>query len=71
MQAQRRELKKNYIGILSDGSEDQRTAEPQPKSGRPVKDYVRGLIAAVLNRDGERRSYSLRRPQPPARDFQG
>ena len=53
--AQERELKKNYIGILSDNSEDQRAAESRPKSDHLMKDYLRDLMAAVLNRPGAAR----------------
>jgi hypothetical protein len=52
MPAQQRELKKNYIGILSDKLEDLRPADPPANSGRLMKDYLLGLVAAVLNRHG-------------------
>jgi hypothetical protein len=47
MPAQKRELKRNYIGLVSD--------ETDPQSGQPMKDYLRGLLAAVLERRGEAR----------------
>ena len=55
MSAQERELRKNYIGVVIDRIEEQRAAESQPKSDRLVKDYFLGLIAAVLNREGDAR----------------
>ena len=59
MPAQQRELGKNYIGILSDSIEEQREAESPAKSDRSVKDYLLGLMAAVLHRGGDARSLSL------------
>jgi hypothetical protein len=55
MPAQERESRKNYIGVLIDAIEQQRAAESTRKSDRLVKDYFRGLIVAVLNRDGDAR----------------
>jgi hypothetical protein len=45
-----RELRKNYISILSDGFEDQRAIDGMTKSGGIIKDLFLGLTAAVLNR---------------------
>jgi hypothetical protein len=50
MPAQKRESKRNYIGILNDRLEDQLPADPPAASGRPVKDYLLDLVATVLNR---------------------
>jgi hypothetical protein len=47
MSAQKGELKKNFIAILSDIGEEQRAVESLAASDRPVKDYVLGLIAVV------------------------
>jgi hypothetical protein len=55
MPAQQQEPSKNYIGILSDRLEDQREAMLLVKSNRPMKDYLRNLMAAVLNRGGNAR----------------
>ena len=55
MPAQEREARKNYIGIVTDRSEEQRAVESLPKSDRLVNDYLLGLIAAVLGRDGNAR----------------
>jgi hypothetical protein len=52
MPAQEQELRKNYIGILSDTIEDQCAAESLAKPDRPMKDYLLGLMAAVLRRPG-------------------
>jgi hypothetical protein len=52
MPAQQRNPRKNYIGILSDELEDHRPADPPANSGRLMKDYLLGLVAAVLNRGG-------------------
>jgi hypothetical protein len=55
MPAQERKLGKNYIGILSDTIEDQRAAESLAKPDRPVKDYLLGLMSAVLGHPGAAR----------------
>jgi hypothetical protein len=55
MPAQQLEPSKNYIGILSDRLEDPREAVLLVKSNRPLKDYLRDLMAAVLNRGGNAR----------------
>jgi hypothetical protein len=55
MPAQQRELKKNYIGIVSDRTDEQRAVASLPKSGRLTKKYLLGLMAAVFNRDADAR----------------
>jgi hypothetical protein len=55
MPAQKRELRTNYIGILSDKIEEQHTVESLAKSDRRIKDYLLGLMAAVLNHRGDAR----------------
>jgi hypothetical protein len=55
MPAQKRELRKNYIGIVSDKTEEQRAVKSLANSDRLLKNYLRGLLAAVLNRDDEAR----------------
>lgn len=55
MPAQQRELKKNYIGILCDKTEEQRAVDSLAKSDRLTKEYLLGLMAAVLNRDVDAR----------------
>jgi hypothetical protein len=47
MPAQKGELKKNFIALLSDAGDELRVAESLATSDRPVKDYVLGLIAVV------------------------
>jgi hypothetical protein len=55
MSVQERELRKNFIAILSDKTEEQRAIASLAKYDRPVKDYVLSLMAAVLNRHRETR----------------
>jgi len=51
MPAQQRQLKKNYIGILCDKTDERHAAEQPARSDRSIKDYLLGLVAVVLNRD--------------------
>jgi hypothetical protein len=55
MPAQDRELRKNYIGILSD--RDRRTTRRRigGESDHFMKDYLFGLVAAVPSRDSHAR----------------
>jgi hypothetical protein len=55
MPAQKQKLGKNYIGIVSDKTEEQSAIESLAKSDHLLKDYFLGLMAAVLNRHGEGR----------------
>jgi hypothetical protein len=55
MPAQERELRKNYIGILSDKVEEQRNVESVAKSDGRMKDYLLGLMTAMLNHRGAAR----------------
>ena len=55
MPAQQRELRKNYIGLVSDKAEEQHAVESQAKPDHRVKDYFRKLVAAVRNRHGDAR----------------
>jgi hypothetical protein len=50
MPAQDQELKKNYISILSDKTDEQRTVDLLAKPDRHAKDYLLDLVAAVLSR---------------------
>ena len=50
MPTQKRETGKNYIGLLSDEIEEQRTIEVQSATDRRVKEYFVGLVAAMFNR---------------------
>ncbi len=52
MSVQELKLRKNFIAILSDKTEEQRAIASLTKSDRAVKDYFLGLMAAVLNRHG-------------------
>ena len=58
MPVQKQELRKNYIGILSDGIDEQYAAESLAKSDHLMKELFRGLIASVLirRRDPDSRS---------------
>ena len=47
---EKRETGKNYIGLLSDEIEEQRTIEVQSATDRRVKEYFVGLVAAMFNR---------------------
>jgi hypothetical protein len=47
MPAQKGDLKKNFIAILSDTGDEQRAIESLARSDRPMRDYVLGLIAVV------------------------
>jgi hypothetical protein len=40
------------VFFVSDGTEEQRAVESLAKSDRVLKDYLRGLMTAVLNRGG-------------------
>ncbi len=53
MAAQRRTAGKNYIGLLSDELEEPRAA-PSAADAR-IRDYVRGLMAALFRGRGEAR----------------
>jgi hypothetical protein len=55
MPTQKRESRRNYIGLVSGEDDEQRAARTQPQSGRPMKDYIRGLLAAVLELRGTTR----------------
>jgi hypothetical protein len=50
MPAQEREVKRNYIGLVNDESEQQSAADARPEPGRPAKDYIGRLVAAMLER---------------------
>jgi hypothetical protein len=44
----------NYIDLVDDENE-RRVAELQPSVARPIKDYLRGLVAAMRSTRGEAR----------------
>jgi hypothetical protein len=52
MPAQKRELNRNHIGLVSEEAQQQCAAEARPESGRPAKDYIGRLVAAMLERRG-------------------
>jgi hypothetical protein len=53
MSAQEGGSKRNFIALVSDKAEEQRTIASLANSDRRVRDYVRGLMAAMLNRRGD------------------
>ncbi len=55
MPAQQRELKKNYIGLVTDRTDEQPAIDTLAKPDRFTRTYLLGLIAAVLNRDVDAR----------------
>jgi outer membrane lipopolysaccharide assembly protein LptE/RlpB len=50
MRAQQRQLRKNYIGVVSDSLDEQNAIELRTKSEHRVKDYLSRLVAVVLKR---------------------
>jgi hypothetical protein len=50
MRVQEREVRKNYIGIVCDRTQEQRAVEQLSQSIPLVRDCVRGLMAALFNR---------------------
>jgi hypothetical protein len=50
MPTQKRETGKNYIGLLSDEIDEQRTVKAPSAADRRIKEYFRGLMAAMFNR---------------------
>jgi hypothetical protein len=50
-----RELSKNYIGIVSDRTDEPRALDSVAKSDRLTKKYLLGLMAAVLSRVADAR----------------
>jgi hypothetical protein len=55
MPAQQRDLRKNYIGLVTDKAEEQCAVESQANADHRVTDYFRTLMAAVRNRHGDAR----------------
>ena len=55
MTAQKRELGKNYIGLLHEEAEQRRLAEIMAAARYPVLDHMLGLVAAMFRRRGEAR----------------
>jgi hypothetical protein len=48
-------IAKKLYRIVRDKTEEQRAVESLANSDRLLKDYLRGLMAAVLNRDDDAR----------------
>jgi hypothetical protein len=53
MSAQEGGSKRNFIAILNDKNDEQRMAASPAHSDRRVRDYILGLMAAMLSRRGE------------------
>ena len=53
MPVQKQELRKNYIGILSDRIDEQCATEPRAKYPLLMRDFLRGLMASVFVRRGD------------------
>jgi hypothetical protein len=53
MATQKRTAGKNYIGLLSDPLEEPHAAAVPSAAGRRIKDYIRGLVAALFRSHGE------------------
>ncbi len=49
------EPKKNYIGIVSDRTDEQHGVDSPAQSNRLTKKYLLGLMAAMFNRDAATR----------------
>jgi hypothetical protein len=55
MPVRQRELKKNYIRIVSDQTDEQRAVDSPAKSDHLTKKDLLGLMAAVLSRVADAR----------------
>jgi hypothetical protein len=54
MPAQKREPR-NYIGLINDEADQPCAGKAQPQSSQPMKNFIRGLLAVVLERRSEAR----------------
>lgn len=52
MPAQQRDIRRNYIGIVSDMVAEQRAVESAAKSDHVVKDFVAAVKAVLKRRSG-------------------
>jgi hypothetical protein len=55
MTAQKRETGRNYIGLLHEEAEEQRTAEISAAAKQRIMDRITGLMAAMFSRRSEAR----------------
>jgi hypothetical protein len=55
MTAQKREARKNYIGLLSDEFEEPHPAASPAAVDRPIRNYVLGLMVNLFSRRGDAR----------------
>jgi hypothetical protein len=56
MPAQQRNLRKNYIGIVSERLAEHPVIEPAARSAHPLRDYFLALLAVMLKRRRRARS---------------
>jgi hypothetical protein len=56
MPAETVQSKKNYIGIVNDSVEEQRTAAPRTKSEQVVRNLFAAVMTAVMKRQSETKS---------------
>jgi hypothetical protein len=65
MHAQGQEVRKNYVGIVCDRTEEQRAIASVSRSTPLMRDGVRGLMAALFNRrDKITWAFHAARPAP-------
>ena len=50
MGAQKRETGRNYIGLLHEETDEQRTADISAAAKYPIMDYILDLVVALLRR---------------------
>ena len=55
MAAQKRSAKRNYIDLVEEACDDQRSVQVPPASNRPIKDYLLSLVTAVRSARSEAR----------------
>jgi hypothetical protein len=69
MHVQEREVRKNYIGIVCDRTEEQRAIASVSHSTHLMRDYVRGLMAALFSRRNKT-AWAFRVPPPAPAEMQ-
>jgi hypothetical protein len=55
MTTQKRETRRNYIGLLHEETAEQRVAELTAAAKHRIVDHIIGLMAAMFSRRGEAR----------------
>jgi len=69
MRVQEQEVRKNYIGIVCDRTEDQRAIASASHWSPLMRDCVRGSMAAPFNRR-DRTAWAFRAPSPAPAEMQ-